>query len=115
MLFIIKIFLGIWQVAVISMASKIVEKVCTAICCITKEDCISTPTAEMWGLISCRFENRAYSPNGIGAVDGKHTRLTCSIHSGSMHFNYKGNYFIVLAAVTGSKYRFMYFNVGSYG
>jgi len=31
--------------------SKIVEEVCTAIWCIMREDCIPTPTTEMWELI----------------------------------------------------------------
>jgi len=80
-----------------------------------REDCIPTPTKEIWELIASGFENRANFPNCLGAVDGKHIRLTCPLNSGSMYFNYKGYNSIVLMAVADSKYRFVYIDVGSYG
>ena len=80
-----------------------------------REDFIPTPTKEIWELITSGFENRAYFPNCIGAVDGKHIRLTCPLNSGSMYFNYKGYNSIVRMAVADSKYRFVYTDVGSYG
>lgn len=98
----------------ISTASKIVEEVCTAIWCLMREDII-TPTREIWELIASGFENRANFPNCLGAVDGKHIRLTCPINSGSMYFKNKGYNYIVLMAVEDSKYRFVYIDIGSYG
>ncbi|KAL4101231.1 hypothetical protein QTP88_021251 [Uroleucon formosanum] len=99
----------------ISTESKIVEEVYTAIWCLMREDFIPTPTKEIWELIASEFENRANFPNCIGAVDGKHIRLTCLLNSGSMYFNYKGYNSIVLMVVADSKYRFVYTDVGSYG
>lgn len=80
-----------------------------------REDCIPAPTSEMWESIASGFGNRANFPHSIGAVDGKHIRLTCPFNSGSMYFNYKEYNSIVLMAVADSKYRFMYVHLGSYG
>jgi len=46
-----------------------------------REDFIPTPTKEIWELIASGFENRANFPNCIGAVDGKHIRLTRAVTS----------------------------------
>ncbi|XP_068083469.1 uncharacterized protein [Anabrus simplex] len=78
----------------ISTASKIVKDVCRAIWSLMREDCISTPTPEIWESIASGFENTANFPHCLGAVDGKH---------------------ILLMAVADSRYRFVYVDVGSYG
>lgn len=80
-----------------------------------REDCIPAPTPEMWESIASGFETTANFPHCIGAVDGKHIRLTCPFNSGSMYFNYKEYNSIVLMAVADSKFRFVYVDVGSYG
>lgn len=47
----------------------------------------------------------------MGSIDGKHIRLRCSANSGSMYFNYKQYYSIVLMA----SYRFLMVDVVGYG
>lgn len=96
-------------------ARKIVERVCTAILSTMREECIPTPTCERWESIASDFESTANFPHCLGAVDGKHIRLTSPFNSGSMYFNYKDYFSIVLMAVADSKYRFVYVHVGSYG
>lgn len=78
-------------------------------------DCIPTPTKELWESIASDFEANANFPHCIGAVDGKHIRLTCPFSSGSMYFNYKEYYSVVLMAVADSRYRFVFVDIGSYG
>ncbi|CAH1964555.1 unnamed protein product, partial [Acanthoscelides obtectus] len=99
----------------ISTASKIVKEVCKAICAVLQVESIPSPTREIWESIASDFETIANFPHCIGAVDGKHVRLTCPFRSGSMYFNYKDYYSVVLMAVADSKYRFVFVNVGSYG
>ncbi|XP_074038466.1 uncharacterized protein, partial [Leptinotarsa decemlineata] len=99
----------------ISTASKIVKEVCKAIWMVLRVECIPTPTREMWKSIASDFETIAYFPHCIGAVDGKHIRLTCPFRSGSMYFNYKDYYSVVLMAVAYCRYKFVFVDVGSFG
>lgn len=80
-----------------------------------RQECIPTPTCDTWKSIASDFERIADFPHCLGAVDGKHIRLTCPFDSGSMYFNYKDYFSIVLMAVADAKYRFVYVDVGSYG
>ncbi|KAJ8874838.1 hypothetical protein PR048_022727 [Dryococelus australis] len=60
------------------------------------------------------FTNR-YFPNCLGAIDGKQARIMNPLHSGSMFYNYKNSFSIILMAVADSKFLFVYVDVGEYG
>lgn len=62
-----------------------------------------------------QFYQRWDFPNCAGAIDGKHIRIVCPGKTGSLFFNYKGYFSIVLLAVVDAHYKFMYIDVGSYG
>lgn len=80
-----------------------------------KSECIPELSKEKFESIASDFEKNANFPHCIGAVDGKHIRIICPTRSGSMYFNYKAYYSVVLMAVADAKYRFVYVNVGSFG
>lgn len=75
-----------------------------------------TPTSqESWEEISRGFYTRWNFPNCIGALDGKHVRLTCPANSGSLYHNYKGSFSIVMLALVDSDYVIRYVDIGSEG
>ena len=49
------------------------------------------------------------------ALDGKHIRIENFLHAGSMNYNYKHFYSIVLLAVVDADYKFLYVDIGAYG
>lgn len=99
----------------ISTARLIVKEVCLALWLVLQSECIPPPTMETWEESAKGFESIANFPHCIGAIDGKHIRLVCPVGSGSMFFNYKDYYSIVLMAIADSSYRFTFVNIGSYG
>ena len=48
----------------------------------------------------------------ICALDEKHVAIRCPAKSGSLYYNYKGFYFIVLKALVFSKYKFIWADLG---
>lgn len=72
-------------------------------------------TTDAWEKIANGFQQNANFPHCLGAVDGKHIRVKKPANSGSMFFNYKDYFSVVLLAVVDAEYRFNYVSVGSCG
>lgn len=73
------------------------------------------PTEDMFLTIASDFYNKWNFPNCVGSIDGKHIRIKCPPNSGSMYYNYKSYYSVVLQAVADSRYRFICIDVGGFG
>ena len=72
-------------------------------------------SSEEWELIAANFEQLWDFPHCIGAVDGKHVVVKCPDNSGSLYFNYKNTFSIVLMALVDANHQFKAIDVGSFG
>lgn len=93
----------------------IVKEVCNSIWNKLVAECIPQLDEESCEAIAAGFEKNANLPHCIGAVDGKHIRVVNPATSGSLYFNYKHFFSIVLMAVADSDYRFVHVDIGAYG
>lgn len=72
-------------------------------------------TPQEWENVAAGFQEGWQFPNCLGAIDGKHVNVRSPQLSGSMYFNYKGTFSIVLMAVVDADYRFLYVDAGTQG
>lgn len=100
----------------VSTISGIIWDVCCTLWHVLQGEYLQTPSTESeWMKIAEGFERKTNFPHCLGAIDGKHIKILKPPHSGSMYFNYKDYFSIVLLAVVDSEYRFIYVDIGSYG
>ena len=96
--------------------SLVVREVCQAIVDEYLPEVMNCPTTpEGWRPIAERFLNKWNFPHACGAIDGKHIACKCPAKSGSLYYNYKGFYSIVLLALVDSDYKFIWADIGSEG
>ena len=104
-----------WYVAH-NTISLIVKEVAEAINAEYAEELICPPlTPDKWKEVADRFATRWNFKHTIGALDGKHVRIKCPKNSGSIYYNYKGFYSIVMLALVDADYKFIWLDVGSTG
>ena len=86
--------------------SNIIHEALTAIWSLLTEDRYLRPPENQadWLRISNEFETVWNLPHCVGAIDGKHIAMQCPRKSGSMYYNYKGFFSIVLMAVCHGNY-----------
>jgi len=70
---------------------------------------------ETWLEISKNFETRWNMPHCLGAIDGKHVRITKPPKTGSDYYNYKKFFSKVILAVVDAQKKFVYVDVGAPG
>ena len=73
------------------------------------------PTEEKWKKKGEEFYSLWRSPNCIGAIDGKHIEIQTPHNSGSLFFNYKKTFSVVILALVDANYKFTIIDVGGYG
>ena len=99
-----------------STVSGIIKETCEAIWdCLSEKYCQSPQKQEHWKKISEDFEEIWNLPHCVGAVDGKHVAIKSPLNSGSLYFNYKGFFSLILMVVCDARYVFTLVDIGSYG
>lgn len=96
--------------------SEIVMETSQAIYNLLGPQLLNTPnTTREWLKIAEIFNSRWNFPNGIGVVDGKRINIQQPQGSGSHYFDYKGDNSVILIAVMGPNYEFLWANIGTNG
>ena len=96
--------------------SIIVRDVCKAITAEFVQEVMPVPTEEQeWVEIADAFMTKWDFPNTLGALDGKHVAIKCPPASGSLYYNYKKFFSVVLLALVDADYKFVWADVGGRG
>ncbi|KAK7097241.1 putative nuclease HARBI1 [Littorina saxatilis] len=98
--------------------SLVVRDVCQAIIDEYVDEVLVCPsTPESWRAVADKFFQRWNFPNTCGALDVKHVACRCPPKSGSLYFNYKGFYSIVLMlmALVDADYKFIWADISGTG
>ena len=93
--------------------SLFIPKVCQAIIDEYTDEVMKCPTTpEEWRAISDKFADRWNFPHTSGALDGKPVNCKCPPNSGSLYYNYKEFYSVVLMALVDADYKFVLADIG---
>ena len=77
---------------------------------------LKTPsTNEEWMSVAREFQEKWQFLNAVGAIDGKHIIIIPPPNSGSSYYNYKHTNSIVLLAIAGPNYEYLFADVGTNG
>ena len=100
-----------------STISQIIPETCNALWKVLLDNnyIVVPKTEKRWREIADGFYKSWNFPNLVGAIDGKHVLIQAPPRSGSVYFNYKKTFSIVLMAVCDSKYRFTLVDIGDSG
>lgn len=72
-------------------------------------------TPEQCQQIADDFQAKWNLPHACGALDGRHVRIKCSKEFGTLYYNYKGFFSIILLALVDADYKFIWVSVGANG
>jgi len=98
--------------------SKIVRQVSKAIIevyGVTQHVLMPPIETEGWLKIAKKFSDRWNFHNTLGALDGKHVAIRKPRNSGSLYYNYKGFFSIIMLALVDGDYKFIWVDAGTNG
>lgn len=94
----------------------IIHSTCAAIYDVLKGETLAAPDCEQaWLDLAQHFNNRWQFPNCVGGIDGKHVVIVRPAKSGTLYYNYKKTYSIILFALVDADCKFAYIDVGTPG
>lgn len=102
----------VWSVKTIQ---NIIVSTCLCLWNVLQPVYMPRPSREQYERIAARCEELWQLPNCLGFFDGKHIRMIKPDHSGSLYYNYKSYYSIVLLASCDADCMFTMVDVGAYG
>lgn len=92
-----------------------VKETCAIITKVLASTYVQAPTKEDWVKICEGFWRDWNFPNCCGAINGKHVQIQAPMNSGSLYYNYKKTFSIILIAACDNNYKFTLVEVGAYG
>lgn len=98
-----------------STISKIVTETCEAIWKNVQPIYMPFPDRKLCMETAKQFNLKWNFPNCFGAVDGKHIRIEAPHKSGSLYYNYKQFFSLVLQGVADHECKFVTVDIGAYG
>lgn len=99
----------------VSTVAGIVKETCEAIWQVFLATHLPIPTEEILRRSASDYWEKWNLPHCVGSIDGKHVRIKCPANSGTMFYNYKQYFSIVLQAIADANYKFITIEVGAYG
>ena len=99
----------------VSTVHYIVKWTCSIIWQVLSPIELKEPDEEDWKRIERKFATRWNFLNCCGTLDGKHVVIQSPARSGSLYYNYKGTFSLVLMALVDADYKFIYVDIGEYG
>ncbi|XP_018395112.1 PREDICTED: uncharacterized protein LOC108773704, partial [Cyphomyrmex costatus] len=99
----------------LSTAHSVIPETCEIISNALGTKYLKIPTLNEWKNISTGYWQNWNFPNTIGAIDGKHIQIQAPPKSGSLYFNYKKTFSVVLMAMCDYEYKFTLVDVGAFG
>ena len=94
----------------------VVLEVCQAIYDHYHETAFKCPTTEeQWTEVAQGLSDKWNFHHCCGCIDGKHVRMQAPPHSGSLYYNYKGLYSIIMLALVDANCKFFICGCGAYG
>lgn len=97
----------------VSSISKIIRETCEIIWTQLHPIEMAPPTTEQWVDIAAGYFEKSQFPNCVGAVDGNHIRIECPQNSGTLYYNYKNFFSIILMGICDSNYCLRVIDIGS--
>ena len=96
--------------------SNTIHETLTAIWSVLKDRYLLPPEKQAdWLRISNEFQTVWNLPHCVGAIDDKHIAIQCPRKTGSLYYNYKGFFSIVLMALCNGNDNFTLVDIGQYG
>lgn len=98
-----------------STVRAIVYSTCEAIWKRLRPIVMAPSNVSKWEQVAEGFLTKWQYPNVIGAIDGKHVVITKPNNSGSLYFNYKKDFSIILMALVDTDCNFIVIDFGAHG